>query len=257
VGKGDAGEPYERKCIWNQRNPVKKFMFTSDEIDRHKQDRKKWHDFVRRREAEIAFFAFANTKFHIALELGAGDGGQSVTISQYCENLICTDKDAKSHAWLGQTILERQLANVEYKLCDAQDLSQFEDGTFNLIFSSNLFEHVPDIRKCLKEYKRVLRDDGIMLHTMPSRWWKFFSFILSIVRLKLPGIHGVTASQWQEFNAFGIKVWKKTIESLDLNVTEIIGLPFYVGHGNQFIPVIKAGNALKISASYLYVIKKR
>ena len=205
----------------------------------------------------MVFSMFAETKFKLALELGTGDGGQSVTILQYCDKLICTEKDDRSHAWLGQTILERRLANVEYKLCDAQDLSQFDNGAFELIFSSNLLEHIPDVRRCLKECRRVLRDDGLMLHTMPSRWWKVFSSGLTLVKCKRPGIHGVSASQWREFRAFGSKVWSELIESVGLEVTRIVGLPFYVGHGNQFIPIVKAGNALNVSASYLYVIKKK
>ena len=236
---------------------MKKFMFTPHEIESHKSDRKEWHHFVRCREAEIAFSLFPNVRFRLALELGAGDGGQSITISKYCDKLLCTEKDEKSNAWLGQTILQRRMANVEYMLCDAQDLSQFGNGTFDLIFSSNLLEHISDVDKCLNECRRVLRDDGLMLHTMPSRWWKLFSSGLSILRLRRPGIHGVSTSNWQEFCAFGSSVWRKRIESNALMVTDIVGLPFYVGHGNSFIPIIKAGNALKICASYLYVLRKK
>jgi hypothetical protein len=88
-------------------------MFTSEEIDANKSDLKKWHAFVRRREAEIIFSMFPGKRFELALELGAGNGGQSVTISQFCARLICTGKDDKSQSWLGQTILERQIENVE------------------------------------------------------------------------------------------------------------------------------------------------
>jgi SAM-dependent methyltransferase len=235
---------------------MKKLMFTPQEIDAHKSDRKEWHNFVRRREAEITFSMFPEVRFHLALELGAGDGGQSATISQYCDKLVCTEKDERSHAWLGQTILQRKMPNVEYRLCDAQDLSQFADGMFDLVFSSNMLEHIPDVDECLTECRRVLRDDGLMLHTMPSRWWKVFSSALHIVRLRPPGIHGVSTSHWGELRAFGLSAWKKRIESNALMVVEVIGLPFYVGHGNSFIPIIKAGNSASMSASYLYVVRK-
>ena len=236
---------------------MRKFMFTAEEIDTHKSDRNGWHNFVRCREAEIAFSLFPERTFHLALELGAGDGGQSITISKYCYRLICTEKDEKSHAWLGQSILERQIANVEYALCDAQDLSRFHDDSFDLIFSSNILEHIPDVDRCLRECRRVLKTNGLMLHTMPSRWWKIFNAGLNLVKLKRPAIHGVSKSQYQEFIAFGSTVWRKRIESRGLEVTEIIGLPFYVGHGNTFISIIKVGNALHLSASNLYVIRKR
>lgn len=235
---------------------MKKFMFTQQEIDAHKSDRKEWHNFVRRREAEIAFSMFSEVRFHLALELGAGDGGQSATISKYCDKLVCTEKDERSHAWLGQTILQREMRNVEYKLSDAQDLSQFADSAFDLVFSSNMLEHIPDVDRCLTECRRVLRDDGLMLHTMPSRCWKVFSSGLNMVRLRRPGIHGVSASHWEELRAFGLSAWKRRIENNALKVVEVVGLPFYVGHGNSFIPIIKAGNSASISASYLYVIKK-
>lgn len=235
---------------------MRRFMFTADEINNHKSDRKEWHKFVRRREAEMIFSLFPTRRFQLVLELGAGDGGQSATISQYCDRLVCTEKDEKSHAWLGQTILERQLSNVEYSICDAQDLSRFDDGVFDLVFSSNMLEHIPDIDQCLRECRRVLKGDGLMLHTMPSRCWKIFSAGLNMVKLNLPGIHGACKSQYSEFIAFGASAWRERIESQGLQVAEIIGLPFYVGHGNSFIPIIKAGNALGLSASYLYIVRK-
>jgi len=137
---------------------MRKFMFTSDQIDAHKSDRKEWSNFVRRREAEIAFSIFPDTRFHLALELGAGDGGQSITISKYCDKLICTEKD--ENTGLGQSILQRQMANVTYEFCDAQDLSRFGGSVFDLVFSSNMLEHIPDVDRCLKECRRVLKDDG-------------------------------------------------------------------------------------------------
>jgi SAM-dependent methyltransferase len=236
---------------------VRRFAFTADEVDTHISDRKEWHNFVRRREAEIAFSLFPDRRFHLALELGAGDGGQSVTISKFCDRLICTEKDEKSHAWLGQSILERRLANVEYCICDAQDLSRFPDNSFDLVFSSNVLEHIPDVDRCLRQCLHVLKGDGLMLHTMPNRWWKVFNAGLNMVKMKPPGIHGVSKSQYQEFIAFGARVWSRRIESQGFQVTEIIGLPFYVGHGPSFIPIIKAGNALHLSASYLYVSRHR
>lgn len=229
---------------------MKKYMFTSQEIDNYKSDLKTWGDFVRHREAEIVFSLFPDRRFRFALELGAGDGSQSITIVKYCEKLICTEKDEKSQ------LLQRQTPNVEYMLCDAQDLSCFSDRTFDLVFSSNMLEHIPDVGRCLRECKRVLTDDGLMLHLMPSRWWKLFNSLLGILKKSLPSIHGVSTSLWQEFYAFGVSVWKRKIESYGLRVQDTIGMPFYVGHGPSFIPVIKAGNALGLPGSYLYVIRK-
>lgn len=236
---------------------MRRFRFTSAEIDRCTSNRAEWHNFVRRREAEIAFALFPNRRFRLGLELGAGDGGQSVAISEHCDKLICTEIDENSHSWLGQSILSRRVSNVDYAICDAQDLSRFADGTFDRIFSSNMLEHIPDVGRCLEECRRVLSSDGLMLHTMPSRWWKVFSSGLSMVKLRAPRVHGVSRSHYREFVAFGASVWCERIQSHGLQVIETVGLPFYVGHGNSFVSLVKAGNALGLSGSYLYVVQKQ
>jgi ubiquinone/menaquinone biosynthesis C-methylase UbiE len=236
---------------------MRKFMFTSNEIDTHKSDFEEWYNFVSRREVEIAFSLFKMKRFNLALELGAGDGEQSLTISKYCNKLICTEKDEKSFVrQRGQSILQRKMQNVEYALCDAQDLSRFPDRTFDLIFSSNMLEHITDVNKCFQECRRVLKDDGLMMHSMPNRWWKLFSSAISVAKFKRPGIHGVSSNQLQEFYVFGPKIWQRRIELHGLRVIEIVGLPFYVGHGNTCITVIKLGNSLELSASFLYIINK-
>jgi 2-polyprenyl-3-methyl-5-hydroxy-6-metoxy-1,4-benzoquinol methylase len=239
-----------------QRSPLRQFVFSAEEIDGHVSNRQMWHEFVRRREAEILLSLFAGRTFGLALELGAGNGLQSVTLSRFCNRLICTEKDASSHLWLGSGLLQRNTPNVEYRLCDAQDLSQFDDGSFDLIVSSNLLEHVPDVDRCLAGCRRVMKDDALMLHTMPNRWWKLFSAGLAILRFHRPGVHGVTGSHRREFAAFGASAWKKRFQNNGFAVDEIVGMPFYVGHGNRFIPVIKAGNRVGIPATYLYVVTK-
>ncbi|MEO2036206.1 MAG: class I SAM-dependent methyltransferase [Planctomycetaceae bacterium] len=235
---------------------MQQFTFTSEEIDNHAASYKDWHNFVRRREAEMTFSLFPDQRFQNALELGAGDGGQSATISQYCDRLTCTEKDEKSYEWLGKSILERKAQNTEYLLCDAQDLSRFPDAQFDLVFSSNMLEHIPDVEKCLKECGRVLSDDGQMLHLMPSRWWKVFNLGLGIMNRNPEWLHGVSRTILREFYSFGSGVWKRRIESNGLIVKHIVGMPFYVGHGNSFISIIKAGNWLRLPASYLYVIRR-
>ncbi len=238
---------------------MKIFNFTTKEIDAYKINGKEWHNFVRRREAEIIFSLFPDKKFPLALELGAGNGAQSPIIVKSCERLICTEVDDKSQSWLGTTILERKHPDIEYCICDAQDISRFENKTFDLIFSSNMLEYIPDLNKCLSECRRVLKNDGIMLHTMPSPQWKLFNFslgLLGIVIGRLPKVQGVNKNHISEFMDFGCKAWVSKFSANNLNVKEIVALPFYVGYRNHFIPVTKAGNLFGLHASYLYVVEK-
>jgi 2-polyprenyl-3-methyl-5-hydroxy-6-metoxy-1,4-benzoquinol methylase len=112
-------------------------------------------------------------RFDIALELGAGDGGQSETIARYCSHLICTEAFEDGNAIIG-VFQGRNIPNVSYELCDALDLSRFSPNTFDFVFSSNMLEHVSDVPRCLAECKRVARSDAIIIHSMPSRHWKLW-----------------------------------------------------------------------------------
>ena len=49
---------------------------------------------------------------------------------------------------------------------DAQNLS-FDDCSFDLITSNQVFEHVPDVVKCFRECRRVLKPGGSLLFTVP------------------------------------------------------------------------------------------
>ncbi|MGH9398504.1 MAG: class I SAM-dependent methyltransferase [Terriglobia bacterium] len=57
----------------------------------------------------------------------------------------------------------------------------FADRTFDLVFSSNVFEHLADRRLGMEEIARVLRPGGYVAHVVPSRFWKATSVLLNPV----------------------------------------------------------------------------
>ncbi len=235
---------------------LKRHAFTPNEIDAHKRSHADWHEFVRRREAEIVFSSLERESFPEALEIGAGNGRQSRTIARFCTHLVCTEFDESSYSYLGEKFRQQELESVEYRICDAQDLSQFSDESFDLVFSSNVLEHIPDIDKCLAECNRVLKVDGIMIHTMPSRLLKAVGGFVDLLKLRFPPVHGVSRNHIEEFGEFGVERWKSKFERNGLIVDEIVGLPFYIGHGNSGMPIIKMGNRLRLSASYAFFVIK-
>ena len=52
---------------------------------------------------------------------------------------------------------------------DLQALS-LRTGTFDVVLSCDVLEHVPDIPLCLSEMARILRPGGVMLSTHPFTW---------------------------------------------------------------------------------------
>lgn len=57
----------------------------------------------------------------------------------------------------------------------------FRDGFFDLVFSSNVIEHLTDRQRTMEEVRRVLRLGGYAVHIVPSRVWKFASLALNPV----------------------------------------------------------------------------
>lgn len=46
----------------------------------------------------------------------------------------------------------------------------FEDGTFDLVFSTSVFEHALNTKECIDEIHRVMKTGGVALHSLPSRY---------------------------------------------------------------------------------------
>ncbi len=56
---------------------------------------------------------------------------------------------------------------IKFKVASAENLP-FEKNFFDLILFYETIEHVEDPKKCLREIKRVLKKDGILILTMDS-----------------------------------------------------------------------------------------
>ena len=112
--------------------------------------------------------------FAQALELGAGDGFLSTILADHCADLISTD--------LNDRRLSRQDCDrISYQICDAEQVGQrFEEKSFDLVFSSNLLEHLPDVDLALHGIHSVLKDDGITIHLLPNRNWKLATVLLHV-----------------------------------------------------------------------------
>jgi len=67
----------------------------------------------------------------------------------------------------------------------------FEDKSFDVVFSSHVLEHVSDEQKSLKEMKRVLKDDGVVIIGMPTAamaWINFFTQMLFTTHMRIVNV---------------------------------------------------------------------
>ena len=117
-----------------------------------------WHHFLRLRDLHQILSDIPLEGVTRVLELGAGDGVQTDALRRQFPEVISIDISPSS-----------ELQGVI--VADASNLP-FIDGYFDLVFSSNVLEHVEQIDDSIVEMKRVLGANGIMIHSMPSSIWK-------------------------------------------------------------------------------------
>lgn len=126
---------------------------------------KKYIHNLRRREIESIFSKYPEKSFGRALELGAGDGFQSRLLINYVDHLICTELDEKR-------LLKSETPGIDYHICDAERIGEsFRENHFDLVYSSNLFEHLPNPEAALRGIHKLLKQDGLSIHIMPSPFW--------------------------------------------------------------------------------------
>jgi SAM-dependent methyltransferase len=142
-----------------------------------------WHHFLRLRDLRQILAEVPLDGSKRVLELGAGDGVQTTALRKLFDEVVPLDV-APSGVVEGLVV------------ADAANLP-FVDGYFDLVFSSNVLEHVEKLDDSLAEMKRVLAPGGIMIHSMPTGTWKVIQFagrpIASAVRIARKLLPGVSA----------------------------------------------------------------
>ena len=228
------------------------YEFNPSDIRHHCIDGQTWHEFVRSSEIGIILSILGDRKFERALEIGSGDGLQSKILSRRCARLVCSDINRKR--W--DSRLEKEIpSNISFVVLDATNLSSFPDNSLDLVYSSNVLEHVKEIDLCLGEIHRVLRPTGIGIHSMPSRHWKVFNSLYRLSRLRTPKVHGVERTNWKEFVEFGVTPWVQKLNSAGFEIEDIFGMPFYLGASGRWSSIIVAGNRLRLPSSFTFFVR--
>lgn len=106
------------------------------------------------------------------LEVGAGLGLLSIHLKQQGYDVTALEPGSGGfdfNATTGKLIRDQiGVQNLPVWDCPAEDLSPDAHGYFDVIFSSNVLEHIPDMELALAAMLSVLKPDGIMIHTCPN-----------------------------------------------------------------------------------------
>lgn len=104
------------------------------------------------------------------LEFGAGTGQQARFLADLGFDVVAIDLAQSNYA-------EHLVFPV--RQYDGEHIP-LEDGSVDVVFSSNVLEHVENIPAIMAEFRRILRPDGFGLHVMPTPAWRLWTFITGI-----------------------------------------------------------------------------
>ena len=119
-------------------------------------------------------------KCELALEIGGSGGLLAGMVSKAGPKVICTDLvdvQVKYNGEFPRLLKEKferngfdlELGKIEFHTMDAQCLIYGNDK-FDLIFSLNALEHIPDPIKAVEEIWRVLRPGGVFYASFDPVW---------------------------------------------------------------------------------------
>ena len=122
---------------------------------------------IRRAEGELALGWMRQMKPLPArlVEIGGGTGWQSQEFSS-----------------AGYDVVSYDLASTEYTANRKFPVRDYDghrlpeaDASADIVFSSNVLEHIPHVVAFQSEMLRVLKPDGIALHILPSAPWRLWT----------------------------------------------------------------------------------
>jgi len=99
------------------------------------------------------------------LEIGGGSGYQASLLASYGCTVSSIDLENRG---------KRQKTYFPVQGYDGRHIP-FESASFDLVFSSNVLEHVQNLPGLFIEIRRVLKADGKMIHILPSASWRFWT----------------------------------------------------------------------------------
>ncbi|MFL6798317.1 MAG: class I SAM-dependent methyltransferase [Xanthobacteraceae bacterium] len=101
------------------------------------------------------------------LEIGAGTGQQALELQRRGFKVTAVEILSSTYA----AHREAAFPIIDY---DGHSIP-LPDGGFDIVFSSNVLEHVPNLSEIHAEARRLLTPEGRCVHVLPTHGWRFWT----------------------------------------------------------------------------------
>lgn len=186
------------------------------------------------------------------LEVGCANGVYTFELAQLGFQVTGLDLSPECVHVATRLAEQAGLTQVDFTVGDAEDLSQFEDNTFDGVISLSALRYVPNPAKAIQETYRVLRPGGMAVVDFPNKRSPWFNFLKPLLtgQVHIHDHHYTTGqikhmlqeAGFQQVSARRILYTPKTIPNWMLPVMKVVD---YVGERtpgfNEFAAIIMAG----------------
>ena len=166
----------------------------------------------------------------LALEIGAGSFAQAAELATVSELVVATEYDVAARSGSRPMAVPQRVMPI---CADARELP-VRDAAADLLFSSNVLEHVPDPRDAPREGKRCLAKDGTMVHVVPTTACRIrtaltrplaslfrFDPRLSALWQRTFAVHGAAAKSYvEELRLFSARRWRSLLRECGLAILD-------------------------------------
>ena len=161
-----------------------------------------WWKLIRNDELVTALGLFPNEKNLEILEIGGRDGYQAELISK--KGYKVTSIDINPLFPQSHPVQKGDITRLN-----------FNENSFDIIFSSNMIQEIENIKDAFAEMNRVLKKDGIVIHIVPSSWW---SLITNFWHYCLIPKYLIRSNKFQQFFNSDVKEKNTDSESSKKNI---------------------------------------
>lgn len=106
------------------------------------------------------------------LDFGCGNGAQTLELARHGCRIVACDIDATDLGVLLNFAAANNLDSVKAVLYDGTRLP-LADAQFDVLVSYAVLEHVKSEATALAEMRRVLKNSGELIISVPNKWWVF------------------------------------------------------------------------------------